>query len=148
MIYEALQKTQGEGETHVMLSTAEDVMTQDDWIDVSISLVIAFLLATLIVVHYPQFNTHSESISMKKNITTANLSAKSVVATTGPAQIKFQTGHMLNGVFVSGDEKVAMVDNRFFSIGDMIEDKMIVNIQPDHIKLKNNNGLFELRLAV
>jgi hypothetical protein len=46
------------------------------------------------------------------------------------------------------DEKIAMVDNRFFSIGDNIDDMTIVSIEQDNIKLKSNSGMVELHLAV
>jgi hypothetical protein len=154
ILYEALQKTQEEGYGQSMVLPQDD-MTRDDWIDVTISLVIAFLLATLIVAHYPQFNNKSEMITMNKTDLIEN--SYTIVQpdkTAAPPSIASvaeksnQIEHTLNGVFVSGDEKIAMVDNRFFSIGDNIDDMTIVSIEQDNIKLKSNSGMVELHLAV
>lgn len=183
IVYEALQKTQLEDDMQATLSS-QDHMTSDDWIDVSISLVIAFLLAAIIVVHYPQFNIKSESVSIiekspiknslpavssMQNVTILDVPDDTVKPTIESANLhgavkrlaqsqffpvapfdeaEYKLKHTLNGVFVSDDEKVAMVNNRFFNMGDSIDGMKIVSIEPDKIKLQNENGMMELRITV
>lgn len=156
MAYEALQEAQPEGSEQAVLS--QDNMTGDDWIDVGISLVITFLLAALIIMHYPQFNNKSQHHSMANNNflkkvnsipqeTIQSLQASNSQALTHETD-DYKLKHVLNGVFVSDQEKVAMVNNRFFNIGDSIDGMQVVNIEPDKITLKNTNGIIELKVVV
>lgn len=170
IMYEALQKTQLEGHAQAIQSS-QDKMTRDDWLDVGISLTIAFLLAAIIVAHYPQFNIKSENISIAtsssaNNILPAAQAIQEVAVlkvpadTTGPIvqpkaalvesidEADYKLKHTLNGVFVSDDEKVAMVNNRFFNIGDSIDGMKIVGIEPDKIKLESVSAKIELRIVV
>ncbi len=161
IIYEALQKTHDERQT---ASLPQENMTRDDWIDVGISLVIAFLLATLMVAHYPQFNTKSDNNSIGKKTlinnakpmeqTAAILKIPDDTIPAAPQNIEkpvdaaaFQSKHTLNGVYVSEAEKVAMVNNRFFYIGDNIDGMKVTGIELDKIKLENQNGIVELRVV-
>lgn len=166
MMYEALQTTQVEDEVQSTLFPQDD-MTLDDWVDVGISLVIAFLLAVLIVAHYPQFNNPSKaSVQTTRNVEFLEIPDETVKLMTKPSHSEniakpvveskiipvgdeiYQSKHILNGVFVSEDEKVAMVDNRFFSIGDSIDGMKVISIESDKIKLQNNSGVIELRIVV
>lgn len=149
IIYEALQETQVEDESPYILLPQEN-MTRDDWIDVGISLVIAFLLAVMMIAHYPQFNNKSEPIAMKKNSYDKPIKAASKAVNTQQiikpiVESAYQLNHVLNGVFVSEEEKVAMVNNRFFSIGDTIDGMKLISIELDKIKLQDNKGIIELR---
>ncbi len=158
IIYEALQKTQVEDETQNTLSSQYE-MTRDDWIDVGISLVIAFLLAIIIVAHYPQFNNKSRSIAITKKNSAAAPMLETPDETIKPAtplkmttvpfdEAAYKLNHTLNGVFVSEEEKIAMVNNRFFNIGDSIDGMKVVSIEADKIKLQNMHGMIELLIAV
>jgi len=159
IIYEALQKTQVEDE---LQNTSQDVMTRDDWIDVGISLIIAFLLAVIIVAHYPQFQNKSKDILIsKKNSNAVSISEvpdDTIKPVTKPAEpmsvpvpfdeAAYKLKHTLNGVFVSDEEKIAMVDNRFFNIGDSIDGMKVVSIEPDKIKLQQMDKIVELKIVV
>jgi hypothetical protein len=162
IIYEALQKTQVEDELQ-HIPSSQDEMTKDDWIDVGISLMIAFLLAMIMVAHYPQFNNKSKDILLsKKNSKVVSIlkvseeTVKPVVKQASDATIigvpfdeaAYKLNHTLNGVFVSEEEKIAMVNNRFFNIGDSIDGMKVVSIEPDKIKLQNKNNILELRIVV
>jgi len=148
-MYEPLQQTQTDIEAPTM-SLSQENMNRDDWIDVFISLVIAFLLAVIIVAHYPQFNSKPENIFVAKSSRVSQV--PQVSASLPPITVvgdeNFKLNHILNGVFVSEDEKIAMVNNRFFNLGDDIDGMKIVSIEPDNIKLESITGILELPLAV
>jgi len=118
-------------------------MTRDDWIDVTIALTIAFLMALLIISYYPSFNK------------TANVNLAS--QTTAGAQYKparafdsvgFKHDHKLSGVFVSDDLKVAMIDEEFFRLGDVVDGMKIVMISSSVVQLKNKEGSVMLRMVI
>ena len=52
----------------------------------------------------------------------------------------------LNGVFVSDDMKLAMVNNQPYHIGDKIAAMKLVSIDHDGIKLQNGDELLDLRV--
>jgi len=150
IIYEALQKTQIEDALQHTPSSQNE-MTRDDWIDVSISLIIAFLLAIIIVAHYPQFNSKSKAIlevpdDIVKPVIKPATNPKIIAVPFDEAAYKLN--HILNGVFVSDEEKIAMVNNRFFNIGDNIDGMKVISIEPDKIKLQHTHGIMELRIVV
>lgn len=162
IIYEALQKTQVEDELQ-NIPSPQDEMTKDDWIDVGISLIIAFLLAIIMIAHYPHSNSKSKDMLVsKKNSKTVSIlevpdeTVKPVVKPTSDPtnmgvpfdEASYKLNHTLNGVFVSEEEKIAMVNNRFFNIGDNIDGMKVVSIEPDKIKLQHENGVVELKIVV
>jgi hypothetical protein len=161
IIYEALQKTQVEDELQ-NIPSSQDKMTKDDWIDVSISLAIAFLLAMIIIAHYPPNSKSKDMLVSKKNskavpiLEVPDETVKSIVKPTSDSKIMgvpfdeaaYKLNHTLNGVFVSDEEKIAMVNNRFFNIGDSIDGVKVVSIEPDKIKLQHENGIVELKIVV
>jgi hypothetical protein len=54
----------------------------------------------------------------------------------------------LNGVMISGDEKVALINNQAFHLGDVVDGMRIVAIEFNNIKLQSGNEVFELRVSV
>lgn len=162
IIYEALQKTQVEDELQ-NIPSSQDEMTKDDWIDVGISLIIAFLLAIIMIAHYPQSHSKSKDLLVSKKNSRAvpilEVPDETVKAIVKPAsdpniigvpfdEAAYKLNHTLNGVFVSEEEKIAMVNNRFFNIGDNIDGMKVVSIEPDKIKLQYENGVVELKIVV
>jgi type II secretory pathway component PulC len=161
IIYEALQKTQVEDELQNSPSSQAE-MTKDDWIDVGISLIIAFLLAMIMIAHYPPHSKSKEILESKKNSKEVSIldvpdeTVKPVVQPTSDSKMMgvpfdeaaYKLNHVLNGVFVSEEEKIAMVNNRFFNIGDNIDGMKVVSIEPDKIKLQHENGIVELKIVV
>lgn len=63
-------------------------------------------------------------------------------------QSEYAIQHSLNGVFLSDSEKVAMIDNRFFNIGDVVDGMKIIAIHAEGVKLENESGIVELRVVM
>lgn len=162
IIYEALQKTQVDDELQ-NIPSSQDEMTRDDWIDVGISLIIAFLLAIIMIAHYPETNSKSKNMLVsKKNskeipiLEVPDETVKTVVKPASDPKVigvpfdeaAYKLNHTLNDVFVSDEEKIAMVNNRFFNIGDSIDGMKVVSIEPDKIKLQHESGIVELKIVV
>lgn len=150
IIYNALQKIQQNRENDSATSNQE-MMSRDDWIDVGIALIIAILLAVLMIAHYPQFNKNTLikptaiAFSLPNSVPLTKPIPKVRVA-LDVAEYKNQ--HRLNGVFISEEEKMAMINNHFFNLGDIVDGLKIVNIEFDRIKLKNEQGSLELRITI
>lgn len=165
IMYEALQKTQPENDVQAIV-TLQNNMTLDDWIDVIIALIIAMLLAAIIVAHYPRFNNTNMAASQLNTVVlevpdetidpkTLSVPSQPIepVASNSPLVLPFgdteyESKHILNGVFVSDEEKIAMINNRFFNIGDTVDGMKIISIEPDKIKLQNDIGMLELKIVV
>ncbi len=52
---------------------------------------------------------------------------------------------VLGGVFVSDRTRIAYVNNQALQLGDSINGMKVVEINLDTIKLKNDDGIYELR---
>jgi hypothetical protein len=52
-------------------------------------------------------------------------------------QAEFKTKHTLNGVYLSTDEKIALINNQFFHLGDLVDGMKIVSIESNRIILRH-----------
>lgn len=55
---------------------------------------------------------------------------------------------ILNGVFLSNKNKMAMINNQAYNLGDKINGMEIVAIDFNGIKLQNDNSIVEIQTAV
>lgn len=54
----------------------------------------------------------------------------------------------LNGVLISGADKVALINNQAFHLGDVVDGMKIVGIDSTSVKLQRGNQVVELRVSV
>lgn len=54
----------------------------------------------------------------------------------------------LNGVLISGTEKIALINNQAFHLGDIVDGMKIVSIEVNSVKLQSGGELVELRVPV
>lgn len=55
---------------------------------------------------------------------------------------------ILNGVLISGEEKMALINNQVFHLGDLVEGMKIVSIEMNNVKLQAGKQIVELRVSV
>lgn len=168
IIYDALRKTQQYRENHED-SFNSDIMTRDDWIDLGLALVIAFLLGLLIIAHYPKKSaaksSHQAVITHTQKAVTPTPSNAITAAAKKPEKAikematkisalprfddaQYKSKHLVTGIFISENTKVALIDNQFYNIGDTIDGMEIISIEPESVRLKNTQTTLDLRLKV
>lgn len=52
---------------------------------------------------------------------------------------QYKADHLLNGVFISKRDSVAMINNRMFHVGDMVDGMMITSIEVGGIKVEHDD---------
>lgn len=140
IIYDALQKIQQSREKKREGSRFVSVL-QGHWLDTGISFCIAVLMAVLAVVIFPTMKTFAEAFFVKPVV--------EVVPSVPPPfnEIEYKAKNSLNGVFISHDEKTALINNQFYNEGDNVDGMKIISIKNDGVMLKNNEATLVLRVA-
>ena len=130
IIYDALQKTQQNLANRHNITTQKKSNQRAQWLDICLILIIAFLFIAVAFAYYPL---------LKKSLSSTTPQPANTVATQG--------NYVLNGVFLSDQEKVALINNKPFHIGDTIDGLKVVAIELDSIQLKDTKNTFVLRTA-
>lgn len=143
IIYDALKKIQDDRNTSK--SFLESI--KHNLIEIILALIILALMATVIIL-YLQRQPHVSPIPHPKR----NVVVKKAI-TLPVDHISFQFDanafrikHNLKGVFISGEEKVAMINNQFFHVGDEIDGMQIKNMDLEHVFLEKDTHKVELRV--
>jgi hypothetical protein len=64
-----------------------------------------------------------------------------------PDSLPFDTKLILNGVLISGIEKIALINSQPFHLGDLVQGMKIVAIEPDSVKLQEGQNVFEIKVS-
>ena len=139
IIYDALQKTQKNRENKQSHSIGMSPK-RSQWLDVILGVVIVSLLVFVVVGYYPRW-------SAKKAVV---IQPKSVVAAIQPVvkrsvEIPYKGNLVLNGVFISDQEKLALINNQSLHVGDTVEGMKIVSVSQSSVKLRKEGQVFVLR---
>lgn len=65
------------------------------------------------------------------------------------SQLPHRTYHPsleLNGVFVSDQMRMAVINNQSYHVGDMVAEMKVIGIEHEGVKLKNDDGVMDLRV--
>lgn len=60
-------------------------------------------------------------------------------------EAQYKKNHILNGVFISNSEKIAMINNRMFHRGDEVDGMIISEIDTEGVQLKHDDQMIFLR---
>lgn len=151
--YDALQEAQQDTES----TLDSEKMNLGDWIDVTLALIIAVLIGLLIIAHYPHHplvvakTTHkTQPVVVATQEAPQSLAPLPVRPSFDKAKFiaQFESKHSLTGVFISENDKVALINNQFFNLGDSIDGFKLVSIESDLVRLKNNQTTLELHIKV
>lgn len=126
IIYDALQKTQQTREKKIASSLP--------WVTICLLIIIACLLIVVISAYYPQIKKYFSFQS-------------SVALPTVRAPATYQGNLVLNGVLLSNQEKIAMINNQAFHVGDTVDGLQVVDIQSTSVKLQNDKNMFILQIT-
>ena len=133
IIYDALKKSQHARANKSQIAVAQRPrLTRKNVIITLLILTSLFVVAATITIT----NQHAKN---------AALSQKKVVPVKPIVAIAQAPRLMLEGVFLSENEKLAMINHHTYHEGDNVHGMQIVNIAFDQVTLKNNNRLIKLR---
>ena len=144
IIYDALRKTQENrenirdpqemtGKTSVMKSNRNF-----EWPDIFLLGSIGALLILLIAIYL----THLSFTPDAKKV--AVVTPPAVPAVTEPTPLPKL---VLNGVFLSDHEQIAMINNQTYHFGDIVSGLKIVDIQGSSVKLQNEHHSIVLAVS-
>ena len=167
IIYEALKKTQHNRE--VKRNPARKIqrprfkmrvnIRDFDWPDVGLAALIGVLLVVSVsvyTVHFARKLSRHTIVASNHHAVPAIVPAILKAATpAAPTEMPAETMVMgadntdlvLNGVLLSDEEKLALINNKTFHVGDMVGGMRIVSIDFNSVKLANGGQLMTLRTA-
>ena len=135
IIYDALTKVQK--------SKRSEKLSLFDWL-----LFITILLLSLFIVFYFVSNKEKRSHhNMVTNNTTSSMQDKKTTI-INPTQIDYTGNMIINGIFISGNDKFAIINNQTVHIGDMVENKKIVAIDYNAILLQDSLHIYVIKNKV
>jgi hypothetical protein len=137
IIYKALQKTQKNREKDTRFSPEETAVIKTYWVDKALIATILALLTIVLYAYYPKL----------KNL---HLFAHSVKYAAQPAvnEVEFKNKFVLTGIFISDQTKIAMINNQYVHLGDIIGNMRVVYIGDNLVKLQNQNQLITLEAPI
>ena len=140
IIYDALQKTQKNR------ITKSDIMTPKPRTNVLKIKLILMLTSALIVTtgfyFFSQFRHLSTSVTPIKKIVQ--------IAKTTPPQPTVENNKQLSlqGIFSSDKNKMAMINNKMYQVGDTVDEMKIISITQKGVKLQKKNEVLTLSLGI
>lgn len=159
IIYDALQKTQ-HNRANKRDKYFQETGRRIDLLDIALLVIIAALVVVIVTGYYPKLVT-KKYISrplvhpMVRVVPPAvkrvvPIVQQPVIHVSVPikTEMAYQGKLVLNGVFLSGQEKLALINNQSFRLGDTVDGMKIINIDMNSIKLNNANGTFVMRMIV
>lgn len=164
IIYDALQKTQKNRNKSEKPLFLKKVKVSPIWIDIGIMAIITILVVFALVAYTPRvthyFKTQKTQTKLPDVIQKPAPTAAVTPVIENPILLRqtetqeriafetaFKNKHILNGVFLSDQDKVALIDNHSFHIGDVVDDMMIVGINVNSIKLQNGKYTIIMQVA-
>jgi hypothetical protein len=152
IIYDALQKTQRNRANN---RDSLNIKRREAWIDLSIVGIIAVLLIMVTAAYLPRVIKHFKSSAhpvVQAAAATVVTDADKVISVTPEQEFTAVAGKngnlVLNGVLLSTDDKLAMINNRSFHQGDIIDGMRIIDIELNKVKLQDGERILVLRSAV
>ncbi|MDR3476523.1 MAG: hypothetical protein P4M14_00650 [Gammaproteobacteria bacterium] len=142
IIYRALQKTQKNREKNLSAPLQERQTLRPNWALTSLIAVSAVLVTVLALNYLPVLKSH---------LATTAKPVKVLAAPTMQMVInedKFKSQYVLNGIFLSDNTKIAMINSQYFHVGDAIDGLRIVHICDKDVKLTNQNQTITLEIPV
>ena len=150
IIYEALRKTQRNREFRKLPVRERMAVRNLDSLDKGLIALIFFLLLIVMYLYVPHlFRHHAVQEAVVKPATVASAPAP-IVAQVEPevaALLPVASNLVLNGVLLSDTEKLALINNKTYHVGDNVEGMRVLAIDFDSVKLNNGGKLLTLRTA-
>jgi hypothetical protein len=131
IIYNALQKAQRNRQKAT--NTKVQMIRRLEYILLSIIILLAAYD------YVPELIKYASSIRPATTITPLKV-VEVAIAKPQPApinQANYKNSHVLSGIYLSNEEKIAVINNKFFHLGDSIDGMKLVSIEDNRIVLRN-----------
>jgi hypothetical protein len=141
IIYNALQKTQK------TLSQQPNLPRERKWIDFLLFLIIAILTFVVFFAYYPKIQNyfHKPAVVKKKVVAVVAPPVAPAPKPLVPTEMDYHGKLVLNGIFLSQTEKMALINNKPMHVGDVVEGKKIIDIDYNKVKLQDQSNILILR---
>lgn len=157
IIYEALRKTQRNREVRNMPTRERMAARNLDWLDKALVVFILLLLLVIMFLYLPHIFKHrtvQQAVVTPKPITTvaapvvqaASVNAEVSTGTVAPPP-EVPNNLTLNGVLLSSNEKIALINKKTFHVGDNVEGMKLIKIEFDSVELDNQGRIVTLRTS-
>lgn len=137
IIYEALKKTQNkrsEAQEFIEPQKINNALKVRSY-----SVILMGILSFLVIVNIFQYFYHAYAAKRPS----AQVSQAPVIA----EDEIFKNKHKLSGVFLSTNEKVAMIDNKFYYLGSSIDGMKLVKMKLNQVTLRDEKMSINLEVA-
>jgi hypothetical protein len=150
IIYEALRKTQRNREFRKLPTRERFAARNLDSLDKGLIALIFFLVLIVVYLYLPHLFKHHAAQEALIKPAAVVAAATPVVAQAEPVAIVapvVTSNLVLNGVLLSDTEKLALINNKTYHVGDNVEGMRLLAIDFDSVKLNNGGKLLTLRTA-
>jgi type II secretory pathway component PulC len=139
IIYDALQKTQ-RNRAAIRDLYQEKMSKRMQFLDVGLYVLIIGLIAAVLFAYLPRVYKHY-------SVAKPPVQVEKVVAVrkASPTPVEIKTNMVLNGVMLSDQNKIALINNQSYHLGEWVDGMQIVNIQLNQVKLQKDNEYVVLR---
>lgn len=155
IIYEALQKTQANREY-------QRTKFRIPFFDLGLLIINIILIIIVSIFYYHHFTKRTDSIAIKhppivkKIIKTPPLpvstetiqESKPIIKPRKFLTLDYTGSLVLNGVFISENETVALINNQTHHLGDIVDNMKIISISMDNIKLAKDQNIYVMHSQV
>jgi hypothetical protein len=161
IIYEALQKTQKKRQAALptsikatpsevvkeAISKAEvEIESKDqaapyEWVDILLMIAISGLFVVLVFACYGRVIAKHHA----QKIQPIALSKPTVAMQPVFNLAVYKQKHLLNGVFLSGEDNFAMIDNKYVHVGDTVDGFTLIGLSLNFVKLQKGKDVIILK---
>jgi hypothetical protein len=147
IIYEALRKTQRNREVRNMPTRERIAVRNLDWLDKALVVFIITLFVFILILYWPHFTKQRpEQQAAVATPVTVQAGMAAPVQTVIPAKEAASVAPastnnlLLNGVLVSDNEKLALINKKMYHIGDNVDGLKILSIDINTVQLQDEQG--------
>jgi hypothetical protein len=138
IIYKALQKTQNYRQKETKPVSEAGSRSWSRWIDVGLAILILLLLSIIIFEYSPRIVNYIKTTH----------SSKPQPAQAMINEAEFKTKYILNGIFISDQAKVAIINNKTVHLGDNVGGLKVIHLGENDVELQLDNQVIILEVPM
>lgn len=140
IIYDALQKTQRQLNSKIQFDYPK---SHRNWFDIVLRVVIVILLFFVTLTYYPKIKNY---FAQNKHAQIQQVKPQPPIMAVAPAPLPYQPPKklVLNGIFISDQENLALINDRLLKIGETVDGSKVVNITAKRVTMEAEGHLFVL----
>ncbi|MHB1948155.1 MAG: hypothetical protein ACYCQI_08585 [Gammaproteobacteria bacterium] len=142
IIYDALQKTQRQLNNKNQFDYPK---SRRNWFDIILRVAIVILLFLVTLTYYPKIKSYfMQGKHQSLQVAQKNPPATTVAPTPRPLPYQPPKKLVLNGIFISDQESLALINDRLLKIGESVDGSKVVNITTKQVTMEAEGHLFVL----